>query len=55
MKHIVVGMHSSGKQELFDLLDRQNIRCGKLFSNINLSDIRYDFYSDADLVELFEN
>ena len=47
MKHIVVGMHSSGKQELFDLLDRQNIRCGKLFSNINLSDIRYDLDKES--------
>jgi len=55
MKYFIVGMHGSGKQELFDILDKQNIPCGKLFSNVNINDIRYDFFSDTDLVEIFEN
>lgn len=55
MKYIIVGMHSSGKQELFEMLTKQNISCGKLFSNVNINDIRYDFFSDTDLIEIFEN
>ena len=55
MKYIIVGMHSSGKQELFELLSKQDIACGKLFSNVNINDIRYDFFSDTDLIEIFEN
>ena len=55
MKYFIVGMHSSGKQELFELLTKQNISCGKLFSNVCVNDIRYDFFSDTDLVEIFEN
>ena len=55
MKYIIVGMHSSGKQELFEMLSKQNISCGKLFSNVNINDIRYDFFSDTDLIEIFEN
>ena len=34
MKYFIVGMHGSGKQELFDILSKQNITCGKLFSNV---------------------
>ena len=55
MKYFIVGMHCSGKQELFEILCRQNISCGKLFSNANVNDIRYDFFSDNDIVEIFEN
>lgn len=55
MKYIVVGMHSSGKQELFELLTKQNILCGKLLTNVNINDIRYDFFNDTDLMEIFEN
>ena len=55
MKYFIVGMHSSGKQELFEILNKQHIGCGKLFSNVNISDIRYDFFSDTDLIEIFEN
>jgi len=55
MKYIVVGMHSSGKQELFDILTKSEIKCGKLFSNNTVSDIRYDFYTDKDVLSIFEN
>lgn len=56
MKTIVVGMHSSGKQELFEILTKTyGIPCGKLFSNVNIADNRYDFFSDGDMIELFEN
>ena len=55
MKYIIVGMHSSGKQELFEILMKQNISCGKLFSNKNINDIRYEFFSDKDVLDVFEN
>ena len=55
MKIIVVGMHSSGKQDLFEQLMSKGLKCGKLFSNKDINDIRYDFYSDRDINELFEN
>lgn len=48
-------MHGSGKQELFELLSKESVKCGRLFSNKDINDIRYDFFSDADLLELFEN
>lgn len=55
MKIVVVGMHGSGKQELFETLTYKGINCGRLFSNCDINDIRYDFYSDKDVLELFEN
>lgn len=56
MKTIIVGMHSSGKQELFEILTNDyKIPCGRLFTNTNINDNRYDFFSDKDLIELFEN
>jgi hypothetical protein len=55
MKYFIVGMHGSGKQELFDILSKQNITCGKLFSNVKTDDIRYDFFEDKEMVEIFEN
>jgi hypothetical protein len=55
MKYIIVGMHGSGKQELFEILTKQSIKCGRLFSNIDVNDNRYDFFSDSDLIEIFEN
>ena len=35
MKYITTGLHSSGKQEIITELVRLNIKCGKLFSNID--------------------
>lgn len=55
MKYFVIGMHSSGKQELFEILMKQSIKCGKLFSNTDINDIRYDFFSKEDIMEIFEN
>lgn len=55
MKYIIVGMHGSGKQELYEILTKQSIKCGRLFSNVDISDVRYDFFNDKDLIEIFEN
>ena len=35
MKYIIIGMHSSGKQEVADHLEKLGISCGRLFSNVD--------------------
>lgn len=55
MKYIIVGLHSTGKQEVLDALAKDGIECGRLFTNADLSDPRYDFYTDEDVRTIFEN
>lgn len=54
MKYVVVGLHGSGKQELYSIL-KGSLRCGKLFTNDMTSDIRYEVYSNDDVTSIFEN
>ena len=37
MKYIIIGMHGSGKQEVVDILRDNGIRCGRLFTNLDIS------------------
>lgn len=64
MKYIIIGMHSSGKQEVADILENNGIRCGRLFTNFdgnsasasnvyNLSN--YELYTTKDVHMIFEN
>lgn len=62
MKYIIIGMHSSGKQEVADILENNGIRCGRLFTNMdNLSassvynGSNYEQYTNKDINEIFEN
>lgn len=61
MKYIIIGMHSSGKQEVADILENNSIKCGKLFTNYkDLSDNiynpnNYHFYESKDINDIFEN
>lgn len=55
MKYIIVGLHSSGKQEVIDTLQEEGISCGRLFTNADLIDDRYDFFTDDDIRDIFEN
>ena len=55
MKYFIIGLHASGKQEVLDALTKEGIECGRLFTNADLSDPRYDFYTDDDVREIFEN
>jgi len=55
MKYIIVGLHSSGKQEAMDALNKEGIKCGHLFTNTDLADDRYDFFTDNDIRDIFEN
>lgn len=62
MKYIIIGMHSSGKQEVADILENNGIRCGRLFTNMdNISALsmyngsNYEQYTNKDINEIFEN
>ena len=55
-------MHSSGKQEVADILENNGVRCGKLFTNLDnliTSNVynrsNYEQYSVKDINEIFEN
>ena len=62
MKYIIIGMHSSGKQEVADILENNGVRCGRLFTNMdNLSapniynGSNYEQYTSKDINDVFEN
>ena len=61
MKYFIVGFHGSGKQEVLDILEHQNIPCGRLFSNIEkpsdkiYGSFNYELFSTSDINEVFEN
>lgn len=61
MKYFIIGLHSSGKQEVVDHLEDMGVKCGKIFSNIDesSSDIynsyNYELYTNDDINTIFEN
>jgi hypothetical protein len=61
MKYFIVGLHSSGKQDVVNLLNEYNIKCGKIFSNLEsphpeiYNSENYEYYSDEDINNIFEN
>ena len=61
MKYIIIGMHSSGKQEVADHLEKLGISCGRLFSNMDMpsakiyNGLNYELYTTKDVIEIFEN
>ena len=62
MKYIIIGMHGSGKQEVVDILRDNGIRCGRLFTNLDISAApniynidNYEQYSSKDIHDIFEN
>ena len=60
MKYIVVGMHSCGKYDVYNILSTENYKCGKLFTNNNYLDELYngdcyETYDDEDIQQIFEN
>ena len=61
MKFIIVGLHASGKQEILDILEKQGVNVGRLFSNIEsaspqiYNSYNYELMSTADINEMFEN
>lgn len=61
MKYIIIGMHSSGKQEVADHLEKLGISCGRLFTNMETpsakvyNGLNYELYTTKDVIEIFEN
>lgn len=55
MKYIIVGLHGSGKQEIMNELEEAGLPVGRLFTNGDLNDDRYTFFSDQEVRTIFEN
>lgn len=61
MKYFIVGLHSTGKQEVVDHLEKMGVKCGKIFSNIEepseevYNSYNYELYSNEDINDVFEN
>lgn len=61
MKYFITGLHSSGKQEVVNILQNMGVKCGKLFTNMeNMPDnvynrTNYELYSNEDVTDVFEN
>jgi hypothetical protein len=62
MKYIIIGMHSSGKQEVADILENNGIKCGRMFTNLDnptapniYNGSNYEQYTNKDINEIFEN
>ena len=59
MKTFILGFHGSGKQEIADILRKEGIKVGKLFTNLptfnNLSYQNYEYFENSEIKEIFEN
>lgn len=61
MKYFVIGLHSSGKQEVVDILSKLGVKCGRLFSDIDkptdeiYNSYNYELYTNKDVTDVFEN
>lgn len=61
MKYFIVGLHSTGKQEVVDHLEKMGVKCGKIFSNIEepseelYNSKNYELYTNEDINNVFEN
>lgn len=61
MKFFIVGPHASGKQEIIDFLEKHDIKCGRIFSDIEepsdslYNSYNYELYTRSDINGVFEN
>lgn len=61
MKYFIVGLHSSGKQQVLNILSQMDIKCGKLFSNIPQDMVNvynghnFERFESKDIYDIFEN
>jgi hypothetical protein len=61
MKFFIVGLHSSGKSDIVDILERKGISCGHIFSDITTpkdniyNSYNYELYTTKEVNEVFEN
>ena len=60
MKFFIVGLHASGKQEIADILEKNGVNVGRLFSNIETASpqiynsYNYELMQTSDINEMFE-
>lgn len=61
MKYFIVGLHASGKQEVVDILNKHEVKCGRLFSDIDsalpelYNSFNYELFTQQDINDVFEN
>lgn len=62
MKFFIVGLHASGKLEILDTLERLGVKCGKIFTNVDISEQdtvykhnKYEYFNDTTIADIFEN
>ena len=61
MKFFIVGLHSSGKSDIVDFLEKRGVSCGHIFSDISggkdniYNSYNYELYTTKDVNEVFEN
>ena len=61
MKYIIVGLHSSGKSDVIDYLEKWGVNCGHNFSDIPVvkdkiyGSKNYELYTTKDVNDVFEN
>ena len=61
MKYFIVGLHSNGKHNVLDYLEKLGVRCGHLFSDLTspsskiYNSYNYELYTAQEVNEIFEN
>lgn len=61
MKFFIVGLHSSGKKEVAELLKFWGIKVARLFSNLEnpsekiYNSLDYEYFTNQDINDIFEN
>lgn len=61
MKFFIVGLHSSGKSDIVDFLEKRGVSCGHIFSDISgakdsiYNSYNYELYTTKDVNDVFEN
>lgn len=58
MKYIITGLHSSGKAEVAETLEKNGIRVGKIFTNLetrNYHQKLYEIFPTEEMNRIFEN
>lgn len=61
MKFFIVGLHSSGKSDIINTLEKYGVNCGHIFSDISVTkdniynSRNYELFTTKDVNEVFEN
>lgn len=61
MKYFIVGLHSNGKHNVIDYLEKLGVKCGHIFSDLDspsskiYNSYNYELYTTKEVNEIFEN